>query len=48
VWDVRSGEELYQLPGHTHRVWAITCSADGRHAVSASFDRSVRLWRLPP
>ena len=45
--DAASGAEIISLSGHTHRVWSIVVTADGKHAFSASFDRTVRMWRLP-
>lgn len=38
VWPVR------QLVGHTNEVSRLVATPDGKHLVSASFDRSVRVW----
>ena len=36
-----------QLTGHSHFVRQLEFSSDGKLLVSASFDRTVRLWRMP-
>jgi WD40 repeat protein len=45
--DLDSGREFGGLAGHTGEVLSVAVSADGRHALSGSGDRTVRLWRLP-
>jgi WD40 repeat protein len=44
VWDVESGRELLTLRGHTAPVSYVAISADGRLVVSASWDRTLRVW----
>jgi WD40 repeat protein len=34
------------LGGHTEEVWAVAVTPDGTRAVSASFDRTLRVWDL--
>ncbi|MFJ9773939.1 WD40 repeat domain-containing serine/threonine protein kinase [Kitasatospora sp. NPDC101157] len=46
LWDVRAGQRLRALDGHTDLVRSAAMSADGRYAVTASWDRTVRLWDL--
>jgi WD40 repeat protein len=46
VWDVRSGSLWCELKGHTHQVHALAFDPQGRWLVSASLDRTVRLWQL--
>src|SRR5687767_13324268 len=38
VWPVR------RLDGHTNEITRLVATPDGKHLVSASFDRGVRLW----
>ena len=44
--DLKTGAELYQLPGHTKEITALAVSVDGRRAVTGSEDQTVRLWDL--
>jgi WD40 repeat protein len=46
LWDVDSGLELFTLSGHTAEVSAVTMTADGKRAVSASWDDTLRVWDL--
>jgi WD40 repeat protein len=43
-----TGTELCLLKGHTDRVSCVALSDDGSLAASASDDRTLRVWRLPP
>ena len=38
------GRCLRVLEGHTGKVWSVTWSADQRHALSGSDDKTVQLW----
>ena len=42
------GEEIERFEGHTKAVVHVAFSRDGRRAVSSSYDKTVRVWTLPP
>jgi WD40 repeat protein len=45
VWKLQSGSRR-ELKGHEHWVQGVAISADGRRAVTGSWDKGVRLWDL--
>lgn len=45
-WDVRSGEQLATLTGHTAEVRSVAMTPDGRYALSGADDGTVRWWDL--
>ncbi len=44
LWDLATGKEVRQFTGHTQRVEAAAFSADGKYALSGSFDKALKLW----
>jgi WD40 repeat protein len=46
LWDVASGRQLLQLPGHTAFVRSIAYSPDAKMLVSGSDDGTIRVWEL--
>ncbi len=44
VWDVTAGQRLSVLEGHTDMIISVKLSSDDSLAISASADRTVRLW----
>jgi WD40 repeat protein len=44
IWDVASGETLHILTGHSELVIRAAYSPDGKYVLTASVDRTARLW----
>lgn len=47
LWDFATGKEIHIYSGHDRPILAVAFLPDGKHFVSASFDRTIRVWRLP-
>jgi WD40 repeat protein len=48
-WDLDTGEQAGKLPGvRKGAVTAVDISPDGRYALTAGEDMTLRYWRLPP
>ena len=46
VWDLKSGQAVQTLEGHTGRVRAVAVTPEGGQAISASEDRTLKVWDL--
>ena len=46
VWDLRNGEHLGTVNGHTGRIVSLWLSADANIAVSGGSDNTIRMWDL--
>uniref|UniRef100_A0A061SNL6 Wd repeat-containing protein n=1 Tax=Tetraselmis sp. GSL018 TaxID=582737 RepID=A0A061SNL6_9CHLO len=46
VWDLCTGACLKALEGHGHKITGATITADGKWAVTSSWDRTARLWDM--
>lgn len=47
LWDPSTGEPRGQLTNHAGWVSALAFTPDGRRLVSASVDRTIRIWSVP-
>jgi hypothetical protein len=46
VWDINTAEEIQVLKGHRSRVTSVAVTPDGKHAVTGSDDKTVRVWDI--
>ncbi|MCJ1471540.1 hypothetical protein MMC13_000180 [Lambiella insularis] len=47
LWDIRTGILLRTIGGHTNSIFSLCFSPDNTQLVSASYDRTIRMWDLP-
>jgi WD40 repeat protein len=45
VWDLEAGKSMV-LQSHANSVKSVSVTADGRRAVSGSWDKTLRVWNL--
>jgi WD40 repeat protein len=46
-WDVKSGECLATVKAHLELVSALSADLNGQYLASGSWDKSIKLWKLP-
>ena len=46
LWDITTGQKIYNLTGHLDRVCSLVFSIDGRFLASGSWDKTIKLWKL--
>jgi len=44
IWDIKAGQCLHALQGHTEVVQSVAWSFDGRKIATGSWDTTIRLW----
>lgn len=44
LWDIRMGQLLKTLQGHTNQVWSVAFSPQGKTLASGSSDETIKLW----
>jgi WD40 repeat protein len=45
IWEVETGAEVYRLEGHTSSVMCTLFTSDGRQALTAGSDGTIRVWK---
>jgi len=46
IWDLKTGNEIGTLKGHTKGINSIALTADGKRAISGSSDNTIKVWDL--
>ena len=46
MWDLETGRALRTLEGHSDSVYGVAVTPDGKRAVSASWDKTLKVWDL--
>ena len=46
IWDVRSGNLIRTLAGHTDWIYGVFATSDRKYIVSGSLDKTIKVWDL--
>ena len=46
IWDVRTGELIKTLKGHTNRVVSVAFTPDDNFLVSGCYDETIKIWDI--
>jgi WD40 repeat protein len=46
IWDIKTGEQILSLYGHTDSILTLAISPDGKYVVSGSQDKTIKVWNL--
>jgi WD40 repeat protein len=46
VWNAATGQVIAKLEGHSLSVWSAAFSPDGQRLVTASVDKTARIFRI--
>ena len=44
IWDAETGEVRKVLEGHSHCVYSVSLSQDGKTVASGCYDNTIRIW----
>ena len=46
LWDTTTGQIVRTLVGHTDIVFSVAFTPDGKHLITGSRDKTVRIWEV--